>query len=87
MTANAIKLTETADMSPARVDLVTGALTAFMDNESDKGASEGLAFEIAKSLLKEIKEAGFLSFKNMPALKRALLAYCIEQEQNAIEDC
>lgn len=73
-------------MTAEEIEFAKKALAAFLDNERDKGASEGLAYEVADSLLEEANEGGKGCLKNLPALKQAILNRCIEQEQQAQDD-
>ena len=68
--------------------LVQKHLTAFIDNETSHGAGEGLACEIATSLLAEAVEVKEGCFKNLSMLKQALLDYILEkgQEESAEDD-
>lgn len=66
------------------LDLVRYALTAFLDNERDKGAQDGLASEIAETLLSRIEKGGDLG--NLSPVQRSLLDYLVELELLA-QDC
>lgn len=59
--------------------LVQKHLSAFIDKETANGAKEGLACEIATSLLTESVAVKEDCFKNLPMLKQAVLDYVLEQ--------
>lgn len=62
---------------------IQDALKFFLETESDKGASGGLASEIARSLLAEAQQGGPGCLMKLPALKQSILDYAIEQNSHA----
>jgi hypothetical protein len=63
------------------------ALVAFLDNERDVNATDGLAYLVAEDLLNKRAEAGDPGWlENLDELQTAILNYCIEQEELA-DDC
>lgn len=75
-------------MSNKPLDLahVKTKLSDFIDSETSKGAEEGLACEIATSLLAEVDEATENCLKNLPSLKQAILDYVLENPCGDDED-
>lgn len=74
-------------MSGADLEFAKAALSAFLDNEGDQGATDGIGFIIAESLLRQAEAAGDGScFASLPEMERAILNYCIKQERNAESD-
>lgn len=59
------------------------ALEFLMSVEEDKGAKEGLAYEIAASLKAEAEEGNRDALQNLPLLKRAILNYAVEHAEEA----
>jgi hypothetical protein len=62
------------------------ALGKFLEVESEKGAKDGLAYEIALSLKSEADEGGPSALQNLPALKQAVLDYALGQADNDGEE-
>jgi hypothetical protein len=73
-------------MKTEDVEFAKRALAAFLDNERDKGAEEGLAFEVAESLLDEACKGGASCLEGLPPIKKAILDHCVEIERQGEDD-
>lgn len=65
---------------------VVSALTALMATEANKGAEEGLTYELAESLKAEAEEGGANALLNLPPLKQAILGYALDQARGDDDD-
>lgn len=57
--------------------VILAKLRKFVAQERNNGAEEGLACELAVSLLEEAKEDGYGCLQNLPPLKQAILTYVL----------
>ena len=67
-------------------NIIIEKLKEFMDSEADKSADEGLAYEMASSLLDEIEEGLPNALQDLPPLKQAILDHALEMDSNDDEE-
>lgn len=59
--------------------VILAKLGAFVEQECDNSAEEGLACELAVALLAEAKEDGHGCLQNLPPMKQAILDYVLSE--------
>lgn len=65
------------------LDVAVRALDRLLAEERNKGAEEGLAYELGAALREEAEAGGEGALVGLPLLKQAVLDYALEQHEEA----